>query len=76
MSMPAGARQARATAAQRRADALVAGHAGKDRRGRALRAVAGHLTGYWMWRSPEVDQGLAPDEAVDVAVRLLLAAGS
>ena len=56
------------------ADALVAGHAGGGRRGRALRAVAGHLTGYWTWRSLEIDQGLGPDETVDLAVRLLLAA--
>jgi AcrR family transcriptional regulator len=75
MSMPAGARQARAKAARRRAEALVAGHTGRDRRGRALEALAGHLTGYWTWRSLEVDQGLTPDETIDVAARMLLAAG-
>ena len=73
-SMPAGAQRARAQQALKLADALVAGHAGDDRGGRALRAVAGHLTSYWTWRSLEVDQGLAPREVVDVTVRLLMAA--
>ena len=74
LSMPAGAQRARAQQARVLADALVAGHAEDDRRGRALRAVAGHLTGYWTWRSLEVSQGLAPGEAVDVAVLLFVSA--
>jgi AcrR family transcriptional regulator len=76
LSMPVGTRRARAQERRGLADALLAGHAGKDRPGRALRAIAGHLTGYWTWHSLEVDQGLAPDEAVDVAVRLLVAAAT
>jgi len=73
LAMPAETQRARAEESGGLADALVAGHVGQDRRGRALRAVAGHLTGYWTWRSLEVEQGLAPDAAVDLAVRLLVA---
>ena len=54
-----------------RAAALVDGHAPVGPRGNLLRAVAGHLVSYWTWRSLVVDQGLADDEAVDIAVRML-----
>jgi AcrR family transcriptional regulator len=76
LAIPAGTRRARAEESGRLADALVGSDGGQDRRGRALRAVAGHLSGYWTWRSLEVEQGLAPDAAVDVAVRLLVAAAA
>jgi hypothetical protein len=39
-----------------------------------LKAVAGHLVGYWTWRSLAVEQGLGARASVAVAVRLLLAA--
>jgi hypothetical protein len=76
LAMPVGTRQARARESGRFADALIAGHGGQDRRGRTLRAVAGHLTGYWTWRSLELDQGLSPGAAVDVACQLLIAAAA
>ncbi len=76
LSMPAGDPARPSAERSGLADALVAGHADDGPRGRALRAVAGHLTGYWTWRSLEIDQGLAPDEALDLAVRLLVAAAA
>jgi hypothetical protein len=51
--------------------ALVHGQAPDGVPGHALRAIAGHLTTYWTWRSLVVEQGLSDDEAIDVAVRML-----
>jgi AcrR family transcriptional regulator len=56
------------------ADALVDGIDVPTTTRRALRAVAGHLTGLMTWRSLVEGQGLRDDEAIDVAVRLLMAA--
>lgn len=55
------------------AGALV-GDRENDPTGRRLRAVAGHLVTYWTWRSLAIDEGLPNDEAVDVAVRILMEA--
>ncbi len=71
MTMPAGAQEARRAESAALADALVGGHAGGGRDGRALRAVAGHLVSYWTWRSLVVEQGLTNEAAVDLAVRIL-----
>jgi AcrR family transcriptional regulator len=75
-SMPAATQLRRAQQARGLAESVVAGHDGGDRQGRALRAIAGHLTGYSTWHSLEIDQGLTPAETVDVAVRMLLAAAA
>ena len=76
-AMPASAQRAREAGATALADALVAGHAGDvtdpDGDGRVLRAVARHLVEFWTWRSLVMQQGLGDREAVDIAVRLLMA---
>lgn len=72
MMMPAGAQEARRAELAALAGALVEGAAADGRDGRALRAVAGHLVTYWTWRSLVVDQGLTNDDAVNLAVRILL----
>lgn len=53
------------------ADALLEGIDVPPTTRRPLRAVAGHLLSLMTWRSLAVDQGLGPDEAVELAVRLL-----
>lgn len=75
-SMPLTAQQATAVQNGQLADALIAGYlvAEPATRGRMLRAVAGHLVGYWTWRSLAVEQGLGARASVAVAVRLLMAA--
>src|SRR6266508_2461317 len=74
MTMPAGAQAARRAESAALAGALVEGHADRGQGGRELRAVAGHLVIYWTWRSLVVDQGLTNDEAVELAVRILIQA--
>lgn len=71
-TMPLPAQEALRAEQARIAEALIEGHKGAGSAGRRLRAVAGHLVGYWTWRSLARDQGLADAEAADVAVRLLL----
>jgi AcrR family transcriptional regulator len=75
-SMPLTAQRATAVQNGQLADALVAGYLDAEPaiRGRMLRAVAGHLVGYWTWRSLAVEQGLGARASVAVAVRLLMAA--
>jgi AcrR family transcriptional regulator len=72
-AMPAAAQQARQARTQAAADALVGGHAGDDDAGRILRAVARHLVDFPTWRSLVLRPGLGDQEAVELAVRLLLA---
>jgi AcrR family transcriptional regulator len=76
-AMPLSAQQAREAGTAALADALLAGHAGDDPTpnidGRLLRAVARHLVDFWTWRSLVIQQGLDDDEAVEVAVTLLMA---
>ena len=71
-AMPVGAQETERANSAALAGALVDGHVPAGRRGRRLRAMAGHLVGYWTWRSLVVEQGLSTDEAVDLAVRFLL----
>ena len=40
----------------------------------ALRAAIGHVLGFWTWRSLAVEEGCSHSEAVDLAVRFVLAA--
>lgn len=70
-AMPREAQERRRAISAGYAAALVDGHAPSGPRGRELRAVAGHLTSYWTWRSLVVDQRLTNDEAIGLAVRLL-----
>jgi len=74
-AMPLSAQQATAAGNRALADALVEGHLKTEpaRDGQLLRAVAGHLIGFWTWRSLAVEQGLDDRTAVAAAVRLLLA---
>ena len=72
-AMPVSAQQARLARTQAAADALVAGHAGDDDGGRILRAVSHHLVDFPTWHSLVARQGLDDQEAVELAVRLLLA---
>ena len=75
--MPLSAQQASEAGNRGLADALLAGYAGEDLTadgdGRLLRAVARHLVDFWTWRSLSMQQGLDDDEAVEVAVTLLMA---
>lgn len=52
-------------------DTIVGDASGNDR----LRAVAGHVAALSTWRSLTVEQGLSTDEAVELAVGWLIAAG-
>lgn len=72
---PESNQRARQANDARMADALLDGVALRGSTGRALRAAAGHVIGFWTWRSLVVDQGLPTGEAVNLAVRLLGAAG-
>ena len=72
---PESNQRARQANDARMADALLDGVALRGSTGRALRAAAGHVIGFWTWRSLVVDQGLSTGEAVNLAVRLLGAAG-
>jgi AcrR family transcriptional regulator len=73
-ALPATAQQARAADNRRLGDAIVGDVAepGADQR-RSLRAVARHLTDFMTWRSLVVSHGLEDHEAVEVAVRMLMA---
>jgi AcrR family transcriptional regulator len=73
-SMPVGAQEARRAESAAVAGALIEGHVAPDGPGRLLRAVAGHLVGYWTWRSLVVEQGLDHEAAVDFAVTILMEA--
>ena len=48
-SMPVGTQEARQAESAAIAGALIAGHIRPGASGRLLRAVAGHLVGYWTW---------------------------
>jgi hypothetical protein len=73
-SMPAGAQEARRAESAAIAGALIEGHVAPGPPGRLVRAVAGHLVGYWTWRSLVVEQGLDHEAAVDFAVTILVEA--
>lgn len=72
---PLSNQQARRANAARMVDALLDGSQARGNARRRLRAAAGHVTGFWTWRSLVIDQGLTTDEAVDLAVAFLTAAG-
>ncbi|MFP3882597.1 MAG: TetR/AcrR family transcriptional regulator [Actinomycetota bacterium] len=53
-------------------EALVVGSGVRGHRRDRLRAVAGHVTSYWTWRSLVVEQGLSTGDAVDLGVGFIL----
>lgn len=73
-AMPAGLQQAVREQEAALAEILLVGCGFRGRRRRRMRAAAGHALDYWTWRSLEVEQGLPPDETVDLAVRIVVAA--
>jgi AcrR family transcriptional regulator len=73
-AMPLSARQAMEAQSRTLSDALLGRPAATEGDGRIPNAVARHLVDFWTWRSLVVEHGLELDEAVDAAVRMLLAA--
>lgn len=73
-AMPASSQQELAETFQAFADALVAGSGVRGRARRRLNATAGLVVSVWTWHSLTIEQGLDIDEAVDLAVSLLLCA--
>jgi AcrR family transcriptional regulator len=53
-------------------DVLTAPFGGTEDEHRRLRAVIGHATSFWTWRSLCLDQGLSDAEAVDVMTGMVL----
>lgn len=72
-SMPLATRQARAADNRRLGDAIVGSVAKRGASDRRLRAVARHLAEFLTWRSLVEVQGLGDQEALEVAVRMLMA---
>jgi len=75
-AMPASVQRSIRADDARTADALIDGSGLRGNARRRLRAAAGHVIGYWTWRSLSIDQGLDHGDAVCLAVRLLTAAGA
>lgn len=71
---PAATQAARDATNARMVDALLYGSRLQGGTRRRTRAAAGHVVGFWTWRSLVVDQGLTIREAVDLAVGFLDAA--
>jgi AcrR family transcriptional regulator len=67
---PAITHQARRENIERMTDAVIGGLEAPH----ALRAAVSHVLGFWTWRSLAVDEGCGPAEAVELAVRFVLAA--
>jgi AcrR family transcriptional regulator len=72
-TLPLATQAARRDENRLQGDALVAGYAGSDERGRTLQAVARHVCDFGTWRSLAVQHGLEDREVVDVAARLIAA---
>lgn len=53
-------------------EALVVRSGIRGRRRARLKAVAGHVTSYWTWRSLAIEQDLSQEEAVEVATGFIL----
>jgi len=70
---PATTHRARQAATTLMVDAVIGGSEGGRPR-RELRAVAGHVFGFWTWRSLRVEQGLSSAEAVKIAADIILCA--
>lgn len=72
---PASTHRARRENIERMADAVLLSD-GDVPRGHAVRAAVGHVLGFPTWRSLAVEEGCSLDEAVELAVRFVLAASS
>lgn len=73
-AMPASTQQEMAETFQAFADALVAVSGARGRARRRLNATAGLVVSFWTWHSLTIERSLDIDEAVDLAVNLLLCA--
>lgn len=73
-AMPASTQQGMAETFQAFADALVVGSGVPGRARRRLNATAGLVVSFWTWHSLTIERSLDNDEAVDLAVNLLLCA--
>ncbi len=71
-AMPESARQRNRAASEARAEAILGGPNVSVTT--EVRAAAGHVTSYWTWRSLAREQDLSHREAVELAVRFLMAA--
>ena len=71
-AMPAATQQEFAETFQAFADALVAGSGVRGHARRRLTATAGLVVSFWTWHSLTIEGHLGIDEAVDLAVNLLL----
>jgi AcrR family transcriptional regulator len=71
---PASNRAARRASNERMVEALLAGSSVRGAARRRLRAALAHVIGFWTWRSFTVDGRLSAREAVNLAVRFVLAA--
>ncbi len=71
-AMPASTQHELAETFQAFADALVAGTGVRGHARRRLNATAGLVVSFWTWHSLTTEQGLDTDEAVELAVNLLL----
>ncbi len=73
-AMPESSQQEMVESFEAFADALVAGSGVRGRARRRLNATAGLVVSFWTWHSLTIERGLDTDEAVDLAVTLLLCA--
>jgi len=69
---PASSQEARAANNARMVGALLTGMNRRGKARRRLRAAAGHVIGFWTWRSLVVEQGLTTELAVELAVDFLM----
>lgn len=72
-AMPAPFQEAMIAQHTEHGEALVKGSRARGKRRFRLRAIAGHVTSFRTWQSLALEQGLPDDDAVEVAVRFLLA---
>lgn len=70
---PAATHRARRENIERMVDVVLESGAGRAR-AQAVRAAIGHVLGFWTWRSLAIDEGCPHEEAVELAVRFVLAA--
>jgi len=71
---PESNRRARQANNERMVAAVLAGRADGAAARRRMRAVVGHVVGFWTWRSLVVDHGLSTRQAAAMAEQFVLAA--
>jgi AcrR family transcriptional regulator len=72
-SLPSALRERTDATESERRDLLLQPFASRGARRKRLRAVLGHATSFWTWRSLCLDQGLTDREAVQAMTALALA---